>query len=70
MTIAAGKALVAINTRESFVKPSGILAQVDIASKAVDTTCDLGGQPDSIALNKDKTIAAIAIEKRARRRRQ
>lgn len=62
VTIAAGKALVAINTRESFVKPSGILAQVDLASKAIDTTCDLGGQPDSIALNKDKTIAAIAIE--------
>lgn len=62
VTFAGGKALVAINTRESFVKPSGILAQVDVASKAVDTTCDLGGQPDSIALNKDKTIAAIAIE--------
>jgi hypothetical protein len=62
VTFAGGKALVAINTRESFVKPSGILAQVDVASKATDTTCDLGGQPDSIALNKDKTIAAIAIE--------
>jgi alkaline phosphatase len=62
VTIAAGKALVAINTRESFVKPSGVLAQVDLASKAIDATCDLGGQPDSIALNKDKTIAAIAIE--------
>lgn len=62
VTIAAGKALVAVNTRESFVKPSGILAQVDLASKTIDATCDLGGQPDSIALNKDKTIAAIAIE--------
>ncbi|KQY19547.1 esterase-like activity of phytase family protein [Rhizobium sp. Root482] len=62
VTIAGGKALVAINTRESFVKPSGMLAQVDLASKAVDTTCDLGGQPDSIALNKDGTIAAVAIE--------
>ncbi len=62
VAVAAGKALVAVNTRESFVKPSGILAQVDLASKTVDTTCDLGGQPDSIALNKDKTIAAIAIE--------
>ncbi|GAA4181205.1 esterase-like activity of phytase family protein [Shinella granuli] len=62
VTIAAGKALVAINTRESFVKPSGVLAQVDLASKAIDATCDLGGQPDSIALNKDRTIAAIAIE--------
>lgn len=56
------QALVAITTRESFVKPSGILAQVDVASKAVDTDGDLGGQPDSIALNKDKMIAAIAIE--------
>lgn len=62
VAIAAGKALVAINTRESFVKPSGVLAQVDLASKAIEATCDLGGQPDSIALNKDRTIAAIAIE--------
>lgn len=62
VTIAGGKALVAVNTRESFTNPSGVLAQVDIASKTVDATCDIGGQPDSIALNKDKTIAAIAIE--------
>lgn len=62
VAVAAAKALVAVNTRESFVKPSGVLAQVDIASRAVDATCDIGGQPDSIALNKDKTIAAIAIE--------
>ncbi len=62
VAVASGKALVAVNTRESFVKPSGLVAQVDLASKAIDTTCDLGGQPDSIALNKDKTIAAIAIE--------
>lgn len=62
VAVAAGKALVAVNTRESFVKPSGVLAQVDLASKKIDATCDLGGQPDSIALNKDKTLAAIAIE--------
>ncbi|CAN7153799.1 esterase-like activity of phytase family protein [Rhizobium sp. LjRoot98] len=62
VAVASGKALVAVNTRESFVKPSGLIAQVDLASKKIDTTCDLGGQPDSIALNKDRTIAAIAIE--------
>jgi len=28
----------------------------------VDATCDLGGQPDSVAVNKDRTLAAIAIE--------
>lgn len=62
VAIAGGKALVAVNTRESFTRPSGLLATVDLAAKAVEATCDIGGQPDSIALNKDRTIAAIAIE--------
>ena len=56
------KVLAAVNTSESYVKPSGMLAVVDIASKKVDLTCELGGQPDSIAISKDKTFAAIAIE--------
>jgi hypothetical protein len=62
VAIVGGKALVAINTRESYVKPSGILATVDIAGRKIDASCDLGGQPDSIAINKDATLAAIAIE--------
>lgn len=62
VTVAGAKVLVAVNTRESYTNPSGVLAQVDLASKTVEATCDIGGQPDSIALNKDKTIAAIAIE--------
>jgi DNA-binding beta-propeller fold protein YncE len=56
------KVLAAVNTSESYVKPSGMLAVVDIATKKVELTCDLGGQPDSIAVSKDKTFAAIAIE--------
>ncbi|MGF6172059.1 sugar lactone lactonase YvrE [Ensifer sp. 4252] len=62
VTVSGTKALVAVNTRESFVKPSGFLATVDVASKKVEATCDLGGQPDSVAVNKDRTLAAIAIE--------
>jgi len=62
VAIAGPKALVAVNTRESFVKPSGFLATVDLATKKLDAKCDLGGQPDSVAINKDKTLAAIAIE--------
>ncbi len=62
VAVAGAKALVAVNTRESFVKPSGFLATVDLATKTMDATCDLGGQPDSVAINKDKTLAAIAIE--------
>ena len=56
------KVLAAVNTRESFVKPSGFLAAVDIANKTIDVKCDLGGQPDSVAVSRDKTLAAIAIE--------
>ncbi len=62
VAVAGAKALVAVDTRESFVKPSGFLATVDLATKTMDATCDLGGQPDSVAINKDKTLAAIAIE--------
>ncbi|WP_331373995.1 esterase-like activity of phytase family protein [Sinorhizobium chiapasense] len=62
VAVAGAKALVAVNTRESFTKPSGLIAVVDLATKKIDTTCDLGGQPDSVAVNKDKTLAAIAIE--------
>ncbi|OBZ96268.1 alkaline phosphatase [Pararhizobium polonicum] len=62
VAIAGTKALVAVNTRESFVKPSGFLATVDLATKTLEAKCDLGGQPDSVAVNKDRTLAAIAIE--------
>ncbi|MGK9053080.1 esterase-like activity of phytase family protein [Neorhizobium petrolearium] len=59
---AGSKVLAAVNTSESKTKPSGVLAVVDLATKKVDLTCDFGGQPDSIAVSKDKTFAAIAIE--------
>ncbi|PST25588.1 esterase-like activity of phytase family protein [Mesorhizobium plurifarium] len=62
VAVAGAKALVAVNTSESFTRPSGVLAVVDIVGKTVDATCDLGGQPDSVAVNKDRTLAAIAIE--------
>ncbi|MQW73157.1 alkaline phosphatase [Sinorhizobium medicae] len=62
VAIAGARALVAVNTSESFTKPSGLVAVVDVAGRKVDATCDLGGQPDSVAVNEDRTLAAIAIE--------
>jgi hypothetical protein len=62
VTVIGAKAYVAVNTSESFTEPSGKLVVVDIAGKSIDAEFDLGGQPDSIAHNKDKTILAIAIE--------
>ncbi len=62
VAVVGAKALVAVNTSENKQKPSGKLAIVDVASMKIDATCDLGGQPDSVAISLDKTFAAIAIE--------
>jgi hypothetical protein len=55
-------ALVAVNTSPDFANPSGNLQIVDLVSKEVIHTMDLGGQPDSIAVSPDKSFIAIAIE--------
>lgn len=62
VTAIGGTAYVAVNTSASFTEPSGKLVVVDIASKAIESEFELGGQPDSVAHNKDNTILAIAIE--------
>lgn len=62
VAVVGGKVLVAVNTSESYVKPSGKLAIVDLAARTIDATCDLGGQPDSVAVAADKSFAVIAIE--------
>lgn len=56
------KVLAGVNTSESFVKPSGKLVTVDIATKTIEASCELGGQPDSVAVSPDKSFVAIAIE--------
>ena len=62
VAVAGGKVLAGVNTSESKAKPSGNLAVIDLATKAIESTCDLGGQPDSVALSKDGKFLAIAIE--------
>lgn len=54
--------LVVVDTSASFTDPSGVLAVVDLRTRSLVRTLDLGGQPDSIALSPDRHHAAIAIE--------
>ena len=56
------KVLVTIDRTEDMTKPAGELGVVDVASKTLETTCDLAGQPDSVVVSRDGTFAAIAIE--------
>jgi hypothetical protein len=51
-----------VNTSESYTAPSGHVAMIDAASQEIVATCDLGGQPDSIAASKDGSMLAVAIE--------
>ncbi|RKR88022.1 phytase-like protein with esterase activity [Micromonospora pisi] len=54
--------LVVVNTSPSFTAPSGRLDVISLRTRQRVTSLDLGGQPDSIAISKDKRYAAIAIE--------
>ncbi len=55
-------AFVAVNTSESYTAPSGALRSIDLATAKITESCDLGGQPDSVAKAPDGSFLAIAIE--------
>jgi len=55
-------AFIGVNTSESYVEPSGFLMAMDVMSGEELARCDLSGQPDSIAVAKDGTSVAVAIE--------
>ncbi len=60
--IIGGFAIVGVNTSQSYTDPSGFLASINIADGVETDRCDLGGQPDSVAIAKDGSFAAVAIE--------
>lgn len=62
VAVIGATAFVGVNTSESYVAPAGRLATVDLASRTETASCDLGGQPDSIARAKDGSFIAVAIE--------
>jgi hypothetical protein len=55
-------ALTVVDTSASSTDPSGVLQVVDLRSRQVVASHDLGGQPDSIDLSADGRYAAVAIE--------
>ncbi|GHX05851.1 hypothetical protein VCSRO200_0456 [Vibrio cholerae] len=60
---ASGKWVIAgVNTSESYTQPSGHLAVVSVESRKLVDKCELGGQPDSVAVSKDGRYIAVAIE--------
>ena len=62
VVVDGGKVFAGVNTSESYTEPSGNLSTIDLATQTVEASCDLGGQPDSVARNADGTLIAVAIE--------
>ena len=62
VAIVGDTAYAGVNTSESYTAPSGMLKAFDIATGAERASCDLGGQPDSVAKSKDGAFIAVAIE--------
>ncbi|MFF9800259.1 esterase-like activity of phytase family protein [Streptomyces rochei] len=62
VTVVGEYVLVVVNTSASHTRPSGRLDVVSLRDRQRVTSFDLGGQPDSIAVSKDKRYAAVAIE--------
>lgn len=62
VAVIGGAAFAAINTSASYTDPSGRLAAFDVTSGEELASCDLPGQPDSVAKAKDGSFLAVAIE--------
>ncbi|MCB1888060.1 MAG: esterase-like activity of phytase family protein [Rhodocyclaceae bacterium] len=62
VAVLGGRALVAVNTSADFVNVAGQLVVVDIATRSIEATIALAGQPDSIAVSPDGSHAAVVIE--------
>lgn len=62
VSIIGQTAYVGVNTSADYVNTSGHLLALDVDSRAALGDCDLGGQPDSVAVAPDASFIAVAIE--------
>lgn len=62
VSVAGNIAYLGENTSEDFINVSGVLHAIDVPSQTVLASCDLGGQPDSVAVSPDASFVAVAIE--------
>jgi Esterase-like activity of phytase len=61
--VAGSYALVTVdNSAGDFINPTGVLKVIDIPTKSVITTIDLGGQPDAVTVSRNRRYAAITME--------
>ena len=62
VTVLGQKVIVAVVTSKDKRSPAGHVATIDLISRRIESRCDVGGQPDSIAKSPDRTFIAVAVE--------
>lgn len=62
VVVTGTKALVGVVTSTDYKNPRGYVATVDMAQRTQTAVCDLGGQPDSLALSPDGQYLAVVVE--------
>lgn len=62
VAVTTNTVLAGVNTSESYTKPSGKLVSLTLTDHKISQSCDLEGQPDSVAVSKDEKYVAVAIE--------
>ena len=62
VSVSDNMVLVGVNTSENFLQPSGHLLSISLTTKQKVAQCELGGQPDSVAVSQDGKYMAVAIE--------
>lgn len=62
VAVAGAYVLVGVNRSANYIDVAGSLEVVDIATRSIVHSIDLGGQPDSIAVSPDGQYAVVVIE--------
>lgn len=62
VSVVGEQALVGVDLTTDFTTPAGKVEIVDVASRDIVRTLDLGGQPDSIAVSPDRRYAVVVLE--------
>lgn len=62
VAIRGGRAFAAVDASPSKVAPAGHVAVVDVASRRIESRCDIGGQPDATVVSRDGRFLVVVVE--------
>lgn len=62
VVVSGGVVLAGVSTTKDFTQPGGLVVAIDLKTREVLSSCDLGGQPDALALDRSGRVLSVVIE--------